>query len=360
VRCVTAAVAVLAFLLVACGGVERAAVDDPGAEDEEPEPTPVAEEEGPEPRLLVVAKVAPLADMVREVAGDRAEVVSLIPEGADSHTFEPRPGDARTVAEADLFVANGLDLNDALVRLAEANLPDDAVMVELAEEIATKDDLVYDHVHDDDDHGHTHDDDDGHTHGGADDGAGPNPHLWVSVDHTIDYVDVIARELSSIDPDHADGYRDNAERYIRELEALDDAISQAIASIPDADRKLVTFHDSWSYFGQRYGIEVVAAVQPADFSEPSAAEVRRIIDEIRAHDVPAVFGSEVFPSDVLSVIAEETGAEYVGDVSDDALPGEPGDPGHSYVGMMVHNVRLIVDGLGGDPDILDAVDPEVE
>jgi ABC-type Zn uptake system ZnuABC Zn-binding protein ZnuA len=346
-------------LLAACGSPDPDGTDQPGAEDA----TPTPEMEADEPVLTAIAKLAPLADLVRQVGGERVEVVSFVPEGADSHTFQPRPGDVRRLAQADVFFANGLDLNDAVIRLAEANLPDGVPLVRIAEEIADPDEIVYDHVHGDgdDDHGHTHGDDDdhGHTHGDTDepDGAGPNPHLWMSVDFAIRYVAVISDTLADVDPEGADFYRDRAEAYTRELEEVDARIAEAVATIPEENRRLVTYHDSWSYFGPRYGLEIVAAIQPADFSEPSAAEIRRIIDQIRELDIPAVFGSEVFPSGVLEVIADETGAQYIADLSDDDLPGTAGDSEHSYIGLMVRNSRLIVEALGGDPSTLDHVDP---
>jgi ABC-type Zn uptake system ZnuABC Zn-binding protein ZnuA len=133
---------------------------------------------------------------------------------------------------------------------------------------------------------------------------------------------------------------------------LDTRFTEAIASIPAQNRKLIVYHDSWSYFGRRYGIPVIGAIQPVSFSEPSANEIRRMIDQIRAQKVPAFFGSEVFPSDVLDAVAAETGAKYYSDLSDEELPGEPGTPQHSYEGMMIENVRLITSALGGDVSIL--------
>lgn len=352
-RSLTSMVLVLALALAACGADGGpVATDGPPAST----PTPGSEAE-PEPTLKVVAELPPLADLVSHVAGEHAEVVSLIPSGMDAHTYEPRPSEARMLDGADVFIANGFDLNDAALRLAEANLADSAPIYRVAEMFASEEDLILDHDHDGDTHdhgdGHTHD----HDHEDGDEAAGPNPHLWLNVAFAIDYVDAIADALSEVDPEGEDDYRRNAERYRRELDALDDAIAAAIASIPEENRRLVTYHDSWSYFGPRYEIEVIAAVQPADFAEPSAAEVRRIIDQVREHRVPAVFGSEEFPSSVLAVLAEETGATYIGDLSDDALPGEPGDPEHSYIGLMVDNVRRIVDALGGDSSGLDPVDP---
>ena len=130
-----------------------------------------------------------------------------------------------------------------------------------------------------------------------------------------------------------------------------------MATVPEANRKLLTYHDSWAYFAQRYGMEVVGAAQPADFSEPSAREVANLIKQINEQEIPAIFGSEVFPSDVLETIAAESGATYVDQLRDDDLPGEAGDPRHSYLGLMLQNMEIMIPALGGKTDALLDFDP---
>lgn len=338
------------------------AAGDPGEEPESAPEEPEAEPEEPGPDLLVVSTVAPVADLVAQVLGDRGTVEALVPPGMDSHTYEPRPADVIPLTEADLFVGNGLDLNPASVELAEANLPDGAPLVLLGDVALTDEDLSEEqwhdhgdggHSHGDDDHGHTHDDD-GHTHD-DDHSHGANPHVWTSVPNVLAYVDVIETTLVDLDPEGADDYADRADALRDQLENLDDAIRTAVDTLDADRRKLVVYHDAWAYFGREYDVEVVAAVQPGDYAEPSASDVRAIIDQIRAEDVPAVFGAEEFPTSVAATIADETGADYVGELADDTLPGEPGDPEHSYVGMMAENVGRIVDALGGDSSALRAI-----
>lgn len=294
--------------------------------------------------FTVVTDLDPIADLVKRVSGDRAEVVSLVPTGLDGHTYEPRPSDLVTLSTAHLFIGNGGGLNPAIDSMALGNLPDGSPMVALAELSIRDDELMYTDVH-------SHD-------GGPPHGHTGNAHLWTNIAFAERYVDQIAAALSDRDPAGAEYYLANVEELHGQLRALSQAAREAISSVPAEHRKLVVYHDAWSYFGREFGIEVIGAIQPADFSEPSAAEIRDMVQQIREEEVPAFFGSEVFPSDVLDVVARESGASYVGDLNDDWLPGQPGDADHSYVGMMVHNVSRIVDALGGDPAPLDQVELE--
>ncbi len=262
--------------------------------------------------------------------------------GADGHTYEPRPEDARTLAGADVYIENGLDLNNVVSSFALSNYPSGTPHYALADVISPDEVIATDSAEEIAAHGHAHN---------------YNAHLWPDPVYARAYVNRIAEIMVEHDPANAAGYQERGAALVAELQGLDAAFASAIATIPEANRKMVVYHDSWSYFGRRYGLPVIGAIQPTDFSEPSAEELRNTIDEVRAAAVPAFFGSEVFPSDVLAVIEEESGSTYVADLSDDLLPGSPGDPEHSYVGMMVANVRTIVTALGGDPSGLDAVDP---
>jgi ABC-type Zn uptake system ZnuABC Zn-binding protein ZnuA len=347
----------LALLAAACGGggdpVPTTAEDATRATDDTTEPAGDHVED-PGPELRVVSTVAPIADLVARVLGDRGEVHTLVPVGMDSHTYEPRPSDVVPLADADAFLGNGLDLNPAAVELAEANLPEGAPLVLLGEVALDEDGLTDEHWHTADDghgHDHTHEEGHGHRHGAG----GVNPHTWTSVPNVVAYVGAIADTLTELDPEGAPGYLERADDLRGQLAELDDAIAAAVGSLPADRRKLVVHHDAWTYFGRTYGVEVVAAVQPTDHAEPSASDVRAIIDQIRAEGVPAIFGAEEFPSSVAATIADETGATYVGELADDTLPGEPGDPEHGYVGMMVANVVRIVEALGGDASPLEGL-----
>ncbi len=287
-------------------------------------------------KLQVVASVSPIVDIVKNVAGNAADVQGLIPEGVDSHTFEPTPDTAKMLSQADLIFLNGLDLEDPTLRLAESNKKDGATIFLLGSHTITPQEYVYDF---------SFPKSEGH----------PNPHLWMDVVFAMKYTELVRDELAKVDPANAATYRANAARYLKVLSTLNGAVQPAVDTIPPANRKLLTYHDSFAYFAKQYGMTVIGAIQPSDFAEPSAKDVAALINQIRASHVPAIFGSEVFPSPVLAQIASETGAKYEDTLRDDDLPGDPGQPDHSYVGLMLYDVRTMVTDLGGDPSALDAV-----
>ena len=288
--------------------------------------------------VRVVTTVAPVTSMVENVAGSRARVTGIVPEGVNSHTFRPVPSDARTLAEADLIVLNGLHLEIPVLKLARANKRPAAPILLLANRTVTEREHVY---------GFAFPKERGH----------PNPHLWLDPVHAMSYARLVRDALAALDPAGRPVYHANAERYLEQLRALDSAIAAAVATVPAGNRRLLTYHDSWPYFAKRYGFTVVGAVQPANFSEPSPREVARLIDQLKRERAPAVFGSRVFPSPVLRQIATEAGTAYIDSLRDDALPGSPGDREHSYTGMMVENVRAMVTALGGSAEALKSVDP---
>ena len=216
---------------------------------------------------------------------------------------------------------------------------------------------------DDDEHGHAeeddHEDDDEHAHAEEDDHEDeegePDPHLLLDPNFAIRYAKVIFVTLAEHDPDNRDYYESNFNEYTARLVALDEAIHAATATIPESNRRLLTYHDSFGYFAIRYGYSVIGAIQPNDTAQPSAKEVAALIDQLRAEGVPAIFGSILFPADVIDQIASETGVT-VSTLLDDGLPGEPDDPEHTYIGMMVQNMRTLATALGGDPSLMDGVE----
>ncbi len=313
---VALASALVGLLIAACGDGDS---DEAGG-DGEP--------------IRVVTTVAPLRNIIENVGGDRVTVTAIVPEGTNSHTFEPAPSVARDVAEADLIIANGLNLELPTLELAEANRRDGVEILLLGEATVTPEEYVYDFSF-------------------PRDGGDPNPHLWTDPVLAGEYAAHVRDALGRLDADNASYYAANTDAFVERLTALDAVIKEAVATVPEAHRVLLTYHDSFPYFGPRYGFTIIGAIQPSDFSEPSPREVAELIEQIREAGVPAIFGSEVFPSEVLETIATEAGAVQVGSLRDDDLPGEPGEAGNTYVAMMVENVRTIVTSLGGDAGALD-------
>ncbi len=287
--------------------------------------------------IRVVTTVSPIRNIIENVGGDRVTVTGIVPEGTNSHTFEPAPSVARDIAQADLIVANGLNLELPAIELAEANRRDGVEIVLLGEATVSPEKYVYDFSF-------------------PEDGGDPNPHLWTDPMLAGEYAGHVRDALTRVDPEGATYYAANADAFVARLETLDTAIKAAVATVPEEQRLLLTYHDSFPYFAPRYGFTIIGAIQPSDFSEPSPREVAKLIEQIRSARVPAIFGSEAFPSEVLETIADEAGAVQVATLRDDDLPAEPGDPDNTYVAMMVENVRAIVRGLGGDPSALDGFD----
>ena len=287
--------------------------------------------------LKVVSTVSPITSLAENVGGTRIRLEGIVPEGVNSHTFEPAPSVATVLADADLIVINGLFLEEPSLEMARANKKAGAVILTLGDKAITRDQWVFDF---------SFPEGDGH----------PNPHLWTSPDLAIKYADLVRAELAALDPDNADYYAENFAKLEERLNDLDERIAAAVETIPPENRKLLTYHDSFPFFSTRYGFEIIGAVQPSDFSEPSAREVATLIDQVKETGVPAVFGSEVFPSPVMEQIAKEGGASFVDQLRDDDLPGSHGDPDHSYMGLMASNIRIMVPALGGSAEAMDGFD----
>ena len=314
------AVLALAFFLTACGRRE----EKPAATTEK--------------KLNVVTTVAPITSIVENIAGDKIQLAGIIPEGINSHTFEPIPSDSKLLSSADLIILNGLDLETPTLKLAQANLKPGAAIYSLGDKTIKEADYIFDF---------SFPKEQGH----------PNPHLWLNPEYAMRYATLVRDELIRVDPKNKAVYEQNAAQFLKKLEALDQAIKEAAQTIPQNNRRLLTYHDSWPYFARRYGFQVIGAVQPSDFADPSPREVVRLIEQIRKEKVPAVFGSEVFPSPVLEQIAREAKSRYIDKLRDDELPGKPGDPQHSYIGMMVENMTIMFEALGGSTEALKKVDP---
>lgn len=285
-------------------------------------------------RLRVATTVAPITSIVAGIGGDRIDVTGIVPEGTNSHTFEPKPSVAALLSGVDVVYGNGLRLEDPTKDLADES---GAEFVELGTGSIPASRYIYDFSFP------------------RKDGK-PNPHLWTDPRYALAYARIVRTDLSKRDPANAAYYAANYGRFAGQVARFDAAMRASFATIGARDRKLLTYHDAYAYFGRDYGWTVIGAIQPSDFEEPTAKDVAGLIAQVRSEKVPAVFGSEVFPSPVLEQIGRETGATYVDVLRDDDLPGEPGDGDHSWVGLMAFDFITMTEAMGGDASALRAFD----
>lgn len=294
------------------------------------------------PKLKVVTSVAPITDIVKNIGGEKIDLIGIIPEGSDSHTFELVPSDVVKMHDADLIIIDGLNLEGSMEKIANEikNKNPLLQLLKLGDNTVTQDQWIFDFSF-------------------PKEKGDPNPHLWLNVVYAMKFATLTRDKLIEMDTKNAAYYSSNADRYISLLEKLDQGIMQAVQTVPPLNRKLVTFHDSWGYFATRYGMEVLGVVQPSNFGEPSPQYVAKLIDQIRSEKVPAIFASEVFPSKVVDQIAKEGNVTFVQTLNDDVLPGHPSDSDHTYVGMMLENMKNMLIPIGGSIEALKGITPQL-
>lgn len=264
-------------------------------------------------------------------------IKGIVPEGTNSHTYEPPPSVAATLEDADIVFINGLNLEEPTKTLARANAHENSVICELGTATLSPDQWIYDFSF-------------------PRDGGKPNPHVWTNPPMAKNYAGLIRDSLVSADPIHGDIFESNYQALAIKIDALDHAIIDATATIDSSQRKLLTYHDAYAYFARTYGWTVIGAIQLSSFEEPAPKEVADLIDQVKDIGVPAIFGSEVFPSSVLKQIGDEAGVRYVDVLRDDDLIGAPGGVEHSWLALMRFDYATIVEALGGDASALKALD----
>ncbi|HEV2566251.1 MAG TPA: metal ABC transporter substrate-binding protein [Microvirga sp.] len=271
-------------------------------------------------RLKVVATFSILADMVRNVGGERVEVVTLVGPNGDAHVYSPTPADGRRLTEARIVFTNGLKFEGWIDRLVKSS-GTKAVRVEAARGVKPL-------KSEDDGHGHGHD----HGHGGSD------PHAWQSIGNAKTYVANIRDALIAADEAGKAMYEANAASYLKQLDEVEAEVKDLVAKIPPERRRIITSHDAFRYLEDAYGIDFVAPQGVSTESEASAKDVARIIQQIKREKIAAVFVENVSDARLMERIAKETGAKIGEKVYSDAL-SEPGGPAGTYIDMMRHNIR---------------------
>ena len=291
-----------------------------------------ADASGDDARLSVATTVAPITSIASQIGGDRVRITGIVPEGTNSHTFEPKPSVAGLLSTADVLYVNGLKLEEPTSKLAETT---DTEIVELGTKAISPSEYAYDFSFP------------------RSEGK-PNPHLWTDPAYALKYAAIVRDDLARRSPEDAPYFRRNYDAFAKLVGELDRAMRASFATIPRARRKLLTYHDAYAYFARDYGWDVIGAIQVSDFEDPTPKELAALIDQVKRTDVPAIFGSEVFPSPVLEQIGREAGVRYVDELRDDDLPGRPGEARHSWAGLMRFDYLTMTEALRGDASALRA------
>lgn len=280
-------------------------------------------------KLRVVVTYSVLGDLVKNVAADCAEIVVLVGPDGDAHTFEPTPKDGIGLADADLVFENGIGFEPWLDKLhAASNSKARRVVVTQGLEILEGECNHNDKVGEK----HEHEDD---------------PHVWHEVENSIHMVGIIRDKLAEADPVNSEKYKAASTKYLKRLEALDLWVLAQVEILPKDRRKLVTSHDTFGYFANRYGFQVLGTLLSSfstEASDPSPVTFAKLVDSIKAAKVPAIFAENTQNPKVMERLAREAGVKLAPPLFTDAL-GKPGSQGDTYENMIRSNVTTIVDAL---------------
>ena len=269
-------------------------------------------------KLKAVASFSILADLVKQVGGDHVDVAAIVGPDGDAHVFQPSPQDAKAVADADIVVVNGLGLEGWMARLIQPSGTKAPVVV------ASKGVKPLQ--------------------GEGEDKGKADPHAWQSIANAKIYVTNIRDGLVAIDPADKADFEANAMDYLAKLDQLETQVKAAIASIPAKNRKIITTHDAFGYFGRAYGMTFIAPQGVSTETEPSAKDVAKIIRQVKAQRVPAVFLENISDDRLMQQIARESGAKIGEKLYSDAL-SKPGAGAATYIEMMRNNVAAFTKAL---------------
>jgi zinc/manganese transport system substrate-binding protein len=265
-------------------------------------------------RLHVVASFSILGDFVKNVGGDRVDVTTLVGPDGDVHVYAPAPADARKIADAGLLVINGLGLEGWLPRLLQASGGKAPILIATNGIAPLK--L----------------------------GSDADPHAWQSVVNAKKYVTNIRDALAAANPADAEVFRNQADTYLANLDALDREVRDAIKQIPESRRKVISTHDAFGYFAAAYGIQFIAPLGVSTESEASARDIAGIIAQIKTAKIPAVFLERISDPRLMRRISAESGARIGGTLYSDSLTDEKGDA-PTYIDMVRHNIKALTSAL---------------
>ncbi len=284
----------------------------------------LAQSGGVNTSLKVIAAETFLADIAQNVAGNREKIEALMPIGVDPHGFEPTPTDVAKVADSTVLIVNGAGFEEFLTKLLQ-NAGGQRAVLEASAGLMSRQ-LHEGEIADPDHVG--------------------DPHFWLDPNNVIKYVENIRDGLSSADPEGAAVYAANAEAYIAKLKELDRWIADRVKEVPEANRLLVTNHESFGYFADRYGFKIIGTVVPSISSDsaPSAQQLAQLIDRIKATGAKAIFLETGTNPQLAEQVARETGSKVVTNLYSHSITDASG-PAPTYIDMMKFNTNAIVDAL---------------
>lgn len=278
-------------------------------------------ESAPGKRLTVVCTTTMIADLARTIAGETADVQGIMRPGEDPHVYDVRPRDAQMLAAADLVLMNGLHLEATLNEVVENNakgkvvrLAETPAIVPLESESAR---------------------------------GAPDPHCWFNVSYFRVYAERARDGLMQADPKNADGYRSRAEAYLKQLDELHEWVKREVGTVPRERRVMVTSHDAFQYFGRTYFVDVFAVIGISTEQQPKPQDVERLESLVRERGVKALFIETSVSktlNDIVEKVAKNAGAKVGGVLYSDSLGGPETAEG-TYIGMVRHNVRTLVEAL---------------
>ena len=262
-------------------------------------------------KIKVVTCFSILEDLVTELGGKRVSIINLVGRNSDAHIYQPKPSDAVAIAKADLVIMNGLGFEGWVARLLEnqGKSPKRLVASQGVDTLMSEDDI--------------------------------DPHAWQSFKNIRVYVDNITRVLVDINPKYKNEFERYNKIYKQKLHLLEQDLSKQVDKIPKHQRIVVTSHDAFAYLGREFGIQFMAPMGFSTDSEPTASDVAKLIDQIKAQGVKALFVENISNPRLLEQIASETGIKIGGNLYSDAL-GNVGGPSETYLKMMRHNIESII------------------
>ena len=268
--------------------------------------------------LKIVASFSIIGDMVKQIAGNDADLKTLVGANGDAHEYEPTAADAKTIAQADIVFINGLGLEGWIERLIKSSGYKGKVITLTAGITPLKK------------------------------GTHEDPHAWQDIENAKIYVRNISATLQTANPTQSKKYKENTDAYINKLTEVDGWVKQKISKIPPEKRKVISMHDAFQYFARQYGIEFIAPLGNSTESDVSAADMARIIDAVRKRHITAIFLENMTDSRLIKQLESDAKAHIGGTLYSDAL-SEPDGPAADYIGLFRHNVAALTAAMQNNP-----------